>query len=606
MSFIDIFLLDNSNNTIEAISIDRPDTYQGLITALKNNLHNLPNSYTIYFPLANDIEFIIDSDEKYSKSQDILFVRQINKSHSSLNQSLFTKNFNKLTQVKKDKIVQKYTCSICSEIIKKDTPLFCYLCQKMYHSECLKGWAEVRKQQSRNLNCPNCRKELPLENWKPKLDFDEIRKNDAEIMDLLNQREEEGSDYKDYISNTVEIFKKVLTKINEIHLLLSPEESDRIINLIKELTFNVINPPLDDISIVIFEELEMIDNYLKKYEIKEKKEEKLDNNSFVNIDKAIEYRKEINIIYYVDEDKKENILGEDFINNNKNNVQLMINSQKVSLTDTYDLKRGENKITIIINNKLTNLSYMFQNCHSLQNIDELKYLDTSEVTNYENMFHYCNSLSDIRSLQYWNVSKGTNFKGMFSNCKSLYDISPLQNWNVSNATNMAEMFSFCRSLANLAPLQLWNVSNNNNFDFMFYATLVKDIKPLENWSVSNGHNFSGMFCSCSSLRDLKPLEKWDVSNVTNFQGMFSNCKLLEDIGPLKGWNVSKGNNFTGMFFCCDSLTDVSPLQNWNVSNNAEFSNMFGNCVQLYDLSPLKKWNLSEDIFDYLTKVNFNV
>ena len=268
MSFIDVFLLDNSNNTIEVISIDRPNTYEELNTALKNNLKNLPSLYTIYFPLSNDSEFIIDNDENYSQSQDILFVRQ--KIPSTLNVSLFTKNLNKLSVNKKDIIIQKYTCSICGEIIKKEAPLFCYLCQKMFHSECLKGWAEARKQQSKKLNCPNCRKELPLENWKAKLDFDEIRKNDAEIMDLLNQREE-GSDYKQYISKTVEIYKKVLIKINEIHLLLSPEENEKIINLIKELTVNIINPPLDDISLIIFEELEMIDNYLKNMKIKKKK-----------------------------------------------------------------------------------------------------------------------------------------------------------------------------------------------------------------------------------------------------------------------------------------------------------------------------------------------
>ena len=37
---------------------------------------------------------------------------------------------------------------------------------------------------------------------------------------------------------------------------------------------------------------------------------------------------------------------------------------------------------MIIKNKLTNLEFMFYDCISLENIDELKYLDTKNVNNF--------------------------------------------------------------------------------------------------------------------------------------------------------------------------------------------------------------------------------
>ena len=56
---------------------------------------------------------------------------------------------------------------------------------------------------------------------------------------------------------------------------------------------------------------------------------------------------------------------------------------------------------------------MFYDCKSLKNIEELKYLDTSDINNFSYMFYNCSSLSDIKSLQNWNVSNENNFSGMF-------------------------------------------------------------------------------------------------------------------------------------------------------------------------------------------------
>ena len=596
---IDIYLLDDKNNPIEEANIKKPKTFLELNAEIKKNFKNLPKYYVIYYLSEDDKDIIIHNDKELEKVENILFIRKI--VPNNLGVSLFTRNYDKLPQTKQDIINQKYMCSICSDLIKKENPLFCYICQKIFHHECLKKWSEQRSQKSRNLNCPNCRKELPLEEWKAKLDFEEIRKNDAEILELLNQSED-AINYSDYIIKTVDIFKKILTIINEINLIMDPEPNENINNLIKELTNNFINPPLDDISIIIFEELDKIDNYLKQYEIKENKEPevKQDNN---DNDIADANKNEINLIYVAKKDSQENIFGPEFVENNKNNIELEINGQKSPLVSQCYLKKGDNNIKIIIKNKLTNLSNMFCKCYYLKNIDELKNLDTKDVTDFENMFRYCESLSNINSLKYWDVSKGTNFKGMFSYCKSLYDLSPLQNWDVSKNIYFIEMFSFCLSLKDLNPIKNWNVSNGANFDYMFYACAsLSELKPLENWNVANGINFSGMFCSCSLLIDLKPLEKWNVSNCINFQGMFSNIKYLSDLKPLENWNVSNGENFAGMFFSCEMLSDITPLENWNVSKGINFENMFGYCNELNDLNPLKKWNISNDDFQSLQKL----
>ena len=54
-----------------------------------------------------------------------------------------------------------------------------FLCMPKNISSCLKNRKKERKENYQKLNCPNCKKELPLEEWKAKLDFEEIRKNDS-------------------------------------------------------------------------------------------------------------------------------------------------------------------------------------------------------------------------------------------------------------------------------------------------------------------------------------------------------------------------------------------------------------------------------------------
>ena len=73
----------------------------------------------------------------------------------------------------------------------------------------------------------------------------------------------------------------------------------------------------------------------------------------------------------------------------------MINGRKNELVDKCKLQKGLNYIEITIKKELTTLEDMFSGCDSLENFDDLKYLDVSNVTNFSYMFYKCLSLSDI-------------------------------------------------------------------------------------------------------------------------------------------------------------------------------------------------------------------
>ena len=144
-----------------------------------------------------------------------------------------------------------------------------------------------------------------------------------------------------------------------------------------------------------------------------------------------EIREQIKLKYECKWGGYQQIFGELFVKENKENMELIINGEKKDLIDRYKLEEGDNNITLIIKKKITNLSHMFDKCESLKNIEELKYLTIFYCTNFSYMFSGCSSLSDIKSLENWNVSNGNNFSGMFYGCSSLTDIKSLKKWSLS-------------------------------------------------------------------------------------------------------------------------------------------------------------------------------
>ena len=80
----------------------------------------------------------------------------------------------------------------------------------------------------------------------------------------------------------------------------------------------------------------------------------------------IEYRNKINLIYSVKYEGEYNLLSNKFMTKNKDNIELILNCEKIE--PEIKLKEGEYILTIIIKNKLKDLSYMFTCCRTLKDI----------------------------------------------------------------------------------------------------------------------------------------------------------------------------------------------------------------------------------------------
>ena len=519
-------------------------------------------------------------------------------------QSVFEKNYGQISESKKEILNQKYNCGICLEIIKHENPFLCYQCQKIFHHSCLQFWDSKQKQMNRRLSCPNCRNELPIEQWKELRNYDEMRTKDALIYNQLGK----SLNPNDYMYKSMNLFKFILNKLNAIHPKITPQKNYNLNNLIEVLKYNITNPSIDEISKVIAEELNIIEKYFTN------------GNNKVTKKEETKYKNEINIKYMTQNEGNQRIFGGFFVENNINNIILIINGKKSPLVSQYYLRKGENNVTICIKNPLTDLSNMFPFCETLYNIDELRYLNTKNVTNFSAMFEYtkisnvqalenwdtsksenfsdmfysCELLTSIKPLQNWNVSKCKDLSNIFNNCIKITDLTPIQNWNIANCKNLNHAFASCKNISDIKPLKNWNVSNVKDLSGLFYdLENLLDITSIQNWNVSNCENFSELFADCKKIYDLSPLKNWKVSNAKNLRSLFSHLKYLSDLTPIQNWDISKCENISYLFSECENLINIAPIKNWNVSNVRDAGNLFNKCKKLSDISPIRNWNVSK-------------
>ena len=547
-----INLVDDNLKEIKQFIIQKPKLFEEVKFFIEQNI----SKNTIILNSLGKDKYELKSQKDYEKASlnNVLYARKIESGKENLAESIFTRNLNKLSESKQDIITEKYSCSICLELIKDENPLLCYVCQKIFHHKCLKNWEKQQKEKHLKLSCPNCRNELALNKWKEKLDFEEMREKDADIMSQMNS----GSlSPNQYIIKSNELFEKILLDLNEIYSLIHSNENQKLNDLINRIKNNITTPSIDDITIEILDQLKLIKNYIKAIPVNKNNNEGNKNNS--------------DLEYFTEEEGIYDIFGEKFVKNNKNNIELIINGKPNKLVDKYVLLKGKNVIKMIIKNDLKNIEEMFNGCKTLVNINPLKDLDIKYITSMSGIFNGCESLKDIKPLENWNVSKIEDLSYLFYSCKSLTDINPLKNWDVSICKKFKRMFSECNFLS--------------------------DISALKNWNVSNGDNFSGMFYECYYLEDLTPLNNWNVSNCYDFGHMFGRLKILTDLTPLKNWNVAKSENFKCTFYECKKLSDLKPLQNWDVSLCEDFSYMFEGCASLSDISPLFNWNFKDSHVD---------
>ena len=307
-----------------------------------------------------------------------------------------------------------------------------------------------------------------------------------------------------------------------------------------------------------------------------------------------EYNNKCTLLYKVNTyQQKVKIFDSKFCKNNSKECEIIINGEKMEISDYYQNINFEDNISIQLSmgNKITDLSYMFNGCSSLISINIISNWNTKNITNMKWMFFGCNSLESLPDISNWDISNVTDIQFMFAGCKSLKNIPDISKWNTKNILNMSGLFSECSSLKSLPDISKWDISNVNNINKIFSSCIyLTSIPDISKWNTSKLENMSFIFHECILLSTLPDISKWNTSYVKNMSYMFSKCKALNSIPDISKWEIQNVTDISFMFNECISLTSLPDLSKWNTSNILFMNSLFSKCHLLESLPDLSKWN----------------
>ena len=230
---------------------------------------------------------------------------------------------------------------------------------------------------------------------------------------------------------------------------------------------------------------------------------------------------------------------------------------------------------------ITDMSFLFSDCSTLESIPDISNWDTSNVINISEIFYNCNSLQSLPDISKWDTSNIKYMRNIFRNCKSLISLPDISKWNMTNCYNICSLFQGCSSLKEIPDISKWDISNIIDLSYLFNdcENLYK-IPDISNWNTKNVKSFRGLFWNCIKLNSLPDISKWDTSNNLNISNMFCNCRELTSLPDLSKWDTFNVMNMGNIFNGCCSLSSLFDISKWKTGNIRFKGNMFDSCINL--------------------------
>ena len=212
-------------------------------------------------------------------------------------------------------------------------------------------------------------------------------------------------------------------------------------------------------------------------------------------------------------------------------------------------------------NAVTNMSFMFADCGSLNGPINIGSWNTGKITNMSFMFN--NATSFNQPIGNWNTAKVTNMSAMFQTAYSFNQ--PIGNWNTAKVTSMSAMFAHATSFNQ--PIGNWNTAAVTSMFSMFYRATSFN-QPIGNWNTAAVTDMTQMFTSVTSFN--QSIGNWNTAKVTNMSGMFSKATSFNQ--PIGNWNTSAVTDMSFMFSQATSFNQS--IGNWNTAAVTNMRAMF--------------------------------
>lgn len=257
-----------------------------------------------------------------------------------------------------------------------------------------------------------------------------------------------------------------------------------------------------------------------------------------------------------------------------------VSKYKTVITDVHE-SAGEQQYFTTLNKsgRSTDIPGILQ---SLQNIP-----DNLTITIGQNQFTECRGLLKIPALDYSNL---TNCSYMFNTCVSLNNTTNARNFK--KITNMSYMFAYCQTMTEI-DCSTWDIQNVTTAQRMFTNNTKLKTVNISNWNNSKGINFSYMFYLDRALTTVVA-ENTLISGTINTNSMFRDCSNLVNLDL--SWLHRTGNvDMSYMFYYCDKLQKLD-IRNFDLSavttssySNSAFSSVPKTCEIIVMNDACKQW-----------------
>ena len=297
------------------------------------------------------------------------------------------------------------------------------------------------------------------------------------------------------------------------------------------------------------------------------------------------------------------ILGEKFVNRNKNKCKIIYKNKEYELKGFFEEidpnYNNKNKITLKLKifNNIINMSHMFYECRTLLTFQNIQKSELSSdfhnekirpIIEYDlshnsfeklnsgyndgknDIYFGCNQKFKHQSLESKSDNSTLSFKKDLIKIKN--ELSIFLNSNIINLNiKSKENESTKQQLQSLSSIVEENVSNNKKNEDKIIKNKNSLLVPLNYLNIID---MSYMFYDCNSLILLPDISKWNTENVENMNSLFFNCNSLKSLPDISKWKTSKVTNMGFIFFRCGSFESLPDLSNWDTSNCHNMESFF--------------------------------
>ena len=245
----------------------------------------------------------------------------------------------------------------------------------------------------------------------------------------------------------------------------------------------------------------------------------------------------------------------------------------------------------------SSLAYAFYYGHSIEAINGLDLLDTSNVTSMSHMFDSAlnGMYSELKLGDNFDTSNVTDMSGMFNRCghSTGFKLDLGSNFDTSKVTNMSYMFCECGEYSDTFALNLgdkFNTAYVRDMSHMFaYCGRYSENFTLDlgiGFDTSRVEYMSFMFAYCGQNGGNFTLnlgDKFNTTYVMNMSDMFDSCgqasdKFKLDLG--NKFDTSSVTDMSHMFAYCGQESGNFTLNlgdNFDTYSVTDMSNMFNSC-----------------------------